>query len=107
MKPGFTGTATVTTRRLRNAVTLPLETTSEEGGKTQVWRVKPGKTENGATAGTAQPITVTVEDRNANLAAVEGVKAGDLIITPSPGDLKAGANVLYTDTGAKERASAP
>lgn len=95
VKPGFTGTATVTTARLNNATLLPLETTSEEGGKTQVWKVTPTETKNGQTLGTAQPVTLTIRERDANQAAVEGIQAGDLVITPAPSDLQAGDTVNY------------
>jgi HlyD family secretion protein len=105
VKPGFTGSATVTTRRLRNAVTVPLETTTLEGGQTRVWRVTPGEAQGGRLTGTARPVTVTIRERNASTAAVQGVKAGDLIVTPSPGDLEAGVSVSYAP--AETAAGAP
>lgn len=97
VKPGFTATATVTTRRLKDALTVPLETTTETGGKTQVWKVtpKPDAPAAGMLLGTASPVAVTVQERNASKAAVTGLSAGDLIVTPSPSDLKAGQDVSY------------
>lgn len=93
VKPGFTGAATVTTRRVTDAVTVPLETTTEDGGKTQVWTVS---AEPGKQTGKASPVTISILERNAALAAVQGVKAGDLVITPSPSDLKSGQEVRYS-----------
>lgn len=98
VKPGFTGTATVTTRRLKDAVTVPLETTTEAGGKTQVWKITP-KAEakaGAALTGTAAPVNVTIQERNASKAAISGLNAGDLIVTPSPSDLKDGQEVSYS-----------
>lgn len=98
VKPGFTGTATVTTRRLKDAVTVPLETTTEAGGKTQVWKVIPKAepTTGLVLVGTVAPVDVTIQERNASKAAVSGVNAGDLIVTPSPSDLKDGQEVSYS-----------
>lgn len=112
VKPGFTASTTVTTRRLKDAVTVPLETTSEKDGKTQVWKITPkAEPTTGATlAGTAQPVTVTIQDRNASVAAVQGVAAGDLIVTPSPSELKKGQEVSYAPpvgTGASSGAGKP
>ncbi|WP_420595412.1 efflux RND transporter periplasmic adaptor subunit [Deinococcus sp.] len=109
VKPGFTGTANVTVRRIRDAVTIPIEATLDGGGvgSLKVFRVTPDPkaAQNGKLVGTAQPVTLTQQDRNANLAAVTGLKAGDLIInTPSP-ELKAGDTVLYSAPGAKSPAS--
>lgn len=95
VKPGFTGTATVTTARLPDAVTVPLETTAEEGDKVTVWRVTPNPSGSRQPTGTAAPINVTVQERSARAAAVAGVQAGDLIVTPYPGDLKSGQAVRY------------
>ncbi|AZI43225.1 HlyD family efflux transporter periplasmic adaptor subunit [Deinococcus psychrotolerans] len=97
VKPGFTGTAVVTVRRIQDAVTVPIEATLEgEGNTLKVFRVTPGTPKGAQLVGTAQPVTVTQQDRNANLAAVTGLKAGDLIVdTPDPG-LKAGSRVLYS-----------
>lgn len=97
VKPGFTGTATVTTRRLRDAVVIPLETTSEQGGKTRVWRVEPGSVVNGKAVGKVSAVDISVLDRTASLAAVQGLKSGDLLITPAPtpDTLKAGQQVSY------------
>ena len=99
VKPGFTGTATVTVRRIVGAVTVPIEATLEGASKDslKVYRVEPeAKPVNGQRSGTAQPLTLTLLDRNTNLAAVKGLKAGDLIVnTPSP-ELSAGTRVTYT-----------
>ncbi len=101
VKPGFTASATVTTRRLKDAVTVPLETTTEVGGKTKVWKVTPkaNASAGAVLVGIAAPVTVTVQERNASRAAVTGIAAGDLIVTPSPGDLKEGQDVSYAAPG--------
>ncbi len=109
VKPGFTGTATVTTRRLEDAVILPLETTDTagagEGERTRVWRVTPNPGQGGQGSGglgVVRPLSVTLRERNASSAAVQGagaaqqIRAGDLIVTPAPGELKAGDTVRYT-----------
>ncbi|WP_293913298.1 HlyD family efflux transporter periplasmic adaptor subunit [Deinococcus sp.] len=107
VKPGFTGTATVTVRRIVGAVTVPIEATLEGAskGSLKVFRVTPeAKPVNGQLTGTAQPLTLTLLDRNTNLAAVTGLKAGDLIVnTPSP-ELAAGARVTYSDPAIKSAA---
>ena len=111
VKPGFTGTANVTVRRIKDAVTIPIEATLDGGGadSLKVFRVTPDlkAAQNGKLVGTVQPVTLTQQDRNANLAAVTGLKAGDLIInTPSP-ELKAGASVLYSAPGKASSSAAP
>lgn len=109
LKPGFTGTATVTTRRIREAVVVPLETTSEQGGKTRVWRVTPGAVTNGKRTGTIHPADVTILERTANLAAVSGLKAGDLLLTPAPAPeaMKDGQDVTYTQPSARDTGKTP
>lgn len=87
VKPGFTGTATVITRRIKEAVTVPLEATREASGQVTVWRVQPALAGKQDGEGQLQPVHVEVVDRNANAAAVEGLKKGDLIVTPAPEDL--------------------
>jgi HlyD family secretion protein len=102
VKPGFTGTATVTVRRIAGAVTVPIEATLEGASKDslKVFRIKlEAKPANGQLTGTAEPLTLTLLDRNTNLAAVKGLKPGDLIVnTPSP-ELKSGTRVTYTAPG--------
>ena len=88
---------------------MPIEATLDGGGadSLKVFRVTPDlkAAQNGKLVGTVQPVTLTQQDRNANLAAVTGLKAGELIVnTPSP-DLKVGDSVLYTAPGAKSSAS--
>lgn len=83
VKPGFTGTATVTTKRLTDVMTVPLEATSEQGGKYVVWRV--GKINKNLQSGVALPIEIEISERNASRAAVVGkLMPDDLIITPAP-----------------------
>lgn len=87
VKPGFTGTASVITRRIREAVTVPLEATREAAGQVTVWRVNPDQAGESSGHGEAQPVRVNVIDRNSASAAVEGLRKGDLIVTPAPEDL--------------------
>ena len=104
VKPGFTATATVITRRVRNAVVIPLETTSEENGKTRVWRVTPGTVQNGKQVGQVNPVDITVVERTASQAAVDGLRSGDLLLTPAPAPdaMKAGQDVSYAQPAEKK-----
>lgn len=96
VKPGFTGSATVTTRQMKDVVTIPLETITEEDGTITVWRVNPGGMTPGGKTGKVEPISVTVEERNTRIAAIRDLKAGNLIVTPSPSNLKSGQEVMYS-----------
>ena len=104
VKPGFTATATVITRRVRDAVVIPLETTSEENVKTRVWRVTPGTVQNGKQVGTVSAVDITVVERTASQAAVDGLKSGDLLLTPAPAPeaVKAGQDVSYAQPTGKK-----
>lgn len=104
VKPGFTATASVTTRRVRDAVVIPLETTTDENGKTRVWRVMPGTVQNGKQTGTVQPVNVSIVERTASQAAVDGLKSGDLLVTPAPAldAMREGQDVSYAQPAAKK-----
>lgn len=94
IRPGFTATAKVLVRRIRDARTVPLETVIEKNGVSRVYRVKPDAKAGG---GVLEAVTVNVLARNSNRAALGGsLNAGDLIATGSLDDLKAGERVTYT-----------
>lgn len=95
VKPGFTGTAKVITRRIPNAKLIPLEVTGEEKGKTQVWVVQKGEVLNGKQQGTAIAKSIQILDRNANDAVIEGLNQNDLLLTPYPSEMIAGDEVLF------------
>lgn len=79
IRPGFTGTATVTTRRVFDALLVPLETLEDNQGQVNVWRAS-----RDGDHWVVNPVPVKVLDRNTNLALVTGVKQGDEIVTPAP-----------------------
>lgn len=87
IRPGFTGTVTVTTRRVKNALLVPLETLEDKQGQVNVWRAS-----RDGDHWVVNPVPVKVIDRNASLALVTGVRQGDEIVTPAPtsGQFKAG-----------------
>lgn len=96
VKPGFTGTAKVITRRIRKAKLIPLEVTGEEKGKNQVWVIQKGEIANGKQQGTAVAKSIQILDRNANDAVVEGLKGNELLLTPYPRKMVAGEEVIFT-----------
>lgn len=104
VKPGFTATATVITRRVRDTVVIPLETTTDENGKTRVWRVTPGTVQNGKQVGKVEPVNISIVERTASQAAVDGLKSGDLLLTPAPAPeaVKAGQDVSYAQPTGKK-----
>lgn len=109
VKPGFTGTAKVITRRIREAKLVPLEVTGEEKGKTQVWVVQKGEMVNGKQQGTATAKSIQILDRNANHAVIEGLNQNELLLTPYPSKMTAGDEVLFIpkSTQAKESKVTP
>lgn len=95
VKPGFTGTAEVTTKRLRNVMTVPLEATSEKDGVYIVWRV--GQIQQHNKTGIALPIEVDLLERNNHRAAISGpVMPDDLIITPAPTKIQKEDPIQFT-----------
>lgn len=87
-KPGLTATTRITTLRLAQAIRVPLEVLVEEDGQSYVWRV-----EEASKAARRQ--AVTVRARNLTHAAVEGLRAGTLLVSLPPETLKDGQKLSY------------
>lgn len=97
IRPGFTAQATVTTLKQDGAVLVPLEATREEGGTVSVWTLRPdakgGQVGEPPITGTAHRVTIRVQARSANQAAVSGVQAGEWLMSPYPEGLTEGQPV--------------
>jgi HlyD family secretion protein len=93
-RPGLTATARITTLRLANAITVPLEALLEEDKKFFVWLIESKKAVDGKTESlNAKRQAVKVIARNLTVAAVSGLEAGAQIVNLPPEDLQDGARV--------------
>jgi HlyD family secretion protein len=93
-RPGLTATARITTLRLANAITVPLESLLEEDKKFFVWKIETKKAADGNVESLhARKTFVKVVARNLTVAAVSGLEAGAQIVNLPPEDLLDGAKV--------------
>jgi HlyD family secretion protein len=93
-RPGLTATARITTLRLANAITVPLESLLEEDKKFFVWKIETKKAADGNVESLhARKTFVKVVARNLTVAVVSGLEAGAQIVNLPPEDLLDGAKV--------------
>jgi len=82
--PGATFTAFVETKRIKNAVVVPLETLIVDGGATFLWTIENDR---------ARKVRIKVLSQNLTEAAIEGIPPGTVVIRLPPEDLEEGETV--------------
>lgn len=88
VKPGFTASVKVETRRLQKAITVPLEAITE-AENTYVYRIRP----DASGEGLIEKVNVKILDRNLKEAAIEGLQPRDQVLTLNLDTVKAGERV--------------
>ncbi len=98
VRPGYTVTAKVVVSDLDGVLLIPLEAIVTEAGSSFVYAIS--SDEDGA--GVAQRVPITVEDRNATLAAADSpsLEAGDRIVVTNLENVTDGAAVTFSSTNA-------